>query len=243
MVPCRYIEPIYRHDQSCTITIDTGDTMLELAILGLLKEQQLHGYELKKRLTEALGAVLQRLVRLAVPGPRPAEAGAVRVVDAAEIEARHPVGRAGAGGDGRAHDGLDRRRGRRLPGPAGRRRPQGGAEVVPDPEGLRRHRQGRAPLRGAARGRLGGRRRRPGLQPEVGVLPLPAARPAAAADGAPAGPARRAPGQDPHEPAGPARAHGHLHTITGRSRHRDRGAGDLLARPDDRHRTAGRTQR
>ena len=29
--------------------------MLELAILGLLKEQDLHGYELKKRLTEALG--------------------------------------------------------------------------------------------------------------------------------------------------------------------------------------------
>ncbi len=31
--------------------------MLELAILGLLKEQDLHGYELKKRLTEALGPV------------------------------------------------------------------------------------------------------------------------------------------------------------------------------------------
>ncbi len=30
--------------------------MLELAILGLLKEQELHGYELKKRLVEALGA-------------------------------------------------------------------------------------------------------------------------------------------------------------------------------------------
>ena len=30
--------------------------MLELAILGLLKEQELHGYELKKRLTDALGA-------------------------------------------------------------------------------------------------------------------------------------------------------------------------------------------
>lgn len=29
--------------------------MLELAILGLLKEQELHGYELKKRLTEAFG--------------------------------------------------------------------------------------------------------------------------------------------------------------------------------------------
>ena len=30
--------------------------MLELAILGLLKEQDLHGYELKKRLSETLGA-------------------------------------------------------------------------------------------------------------------------------------------------------------------------------------------
>ena len=29
--------------------------MLELAILGLLKEQPLHGYELKKRLTDRLG--------------------------------------------------------------------------------------------------------------------------------------------------------------------------------------------
>src|SRR5436305_4682181 len=29
--------------------------LLELAILGLLKEQELHGYELKKRLAEALG--------------------------------------------------------------------------------------------------------------------------------------------------------------------------------------------
>ena len=29
--------------------------MLELAILGLLKENELHGYELKKRLTDALG--------------------------------------------------------------------------------------------------------------------------------------------------------------------------------------------
>jgi DNA-binding PadR family transcriptional regulator len=31
-------------------------TVLELAILGLLKEQELHGYELKKRLADTLGA-------------------------------------------------------------------------------------------------------------------------------------------------------------------------------------------
>ena len=30
--------------------------MLELAILGLLKEQELHGYELKKRLAETMGS-------------------------------------------------------------------------------------------------------------------------------------------------------------------------------------------
>ena len=32
-----------------------GVRVLELAILGLLKEQELHGYELKKRLAETLG--------------------------------------------------------------------------------------------------------------------------------------------------------------------------------------------
>ena len=31
-----------------------GAQLLELAILGLLKEQELHGYELKKRLAETL---------------------------------------------------------------------------------------------------------------------------------------------------------------------------------------------
>lgn len=39
---------MYRFDISC-------DTMLELAVLGLLAEQPLHGYELKKRLSETLG--------------------------------------------------------------------------------------------------------------------------------------------------------------------------------------------
>ena len=40
----RYIDSIYR------VTL-----MLELAVLGLLAEQPLHGYELKKRLSETLG--------------------------------------------------------------------------------------------------------------------------------------------------------------------------------------------
>ena len=60
--------------------------MLELAILGLLKEQELHGYELKKRLAEALGAfssvsfgsLYPALARLRV-------AGAVEATDRDEL--------------------------------------------------------------------------------------------------------------------------------------------------------------
>ena len=56
--------------------------MLELAILGLLKEQELHGYELKKRLSETLGfasgvsfgSLYPALARLET-------AGAVKAVD------------------------------------------------------------------------------------------------------------------------------------------------------------------
>jgi DNA-binding PadR family transcriptional regulator len=43
--------PIYRIDTS-----DRRSDVLELAILGLLKEQDLHGYELKKRLADTLGS-------------------------------------------------------------------------------------------------------------------------------------------------------------------------------------------
>src|SRR2546423_3210209 len=37
-------------------SIHRSAALLELAILGLLKEQDLHGYELKKRLTDTLGS-------------------------------------------------------------------------------------------------------------------------------------------------------------------------------------------
>ena len=56
--------------------------MLELAILGLLKEQELHGYELKRRLTHTLGllssvsfgSLYPALSRLEAAGtPRPGE--------------------------------------------------------------------------------------------------------------------------------------------------------------------------
>src|SRR5436190_20698883 len=46
--------PIYRLDIS-TDTYWTRSHMLELAVLGLLKEQPLHGYELRKRLSDPLG--------------------------------------------------------------------------------------------------------------------------------------------------------------------------------------------
>jgi DNA-binding PadR family transcriptional regulator len=54
------LRPIYRIDISaCTTAIrkDGRDHVLDLAILGLLKEQPLHGYELRKRLGESLGSV------------------------------------------------------------------------------------------------------------------------------------------------------------------------------------------
>src|SRR5205823_6504273 len=43
-------QAMYRFDISAILS-----GVLELAILGLLKEHDLHGYELKKRLTETLG--------------------------------------------------------------------------------------------------------------------------------------------------------------------------------------------
>ena len=68
--------------------------MLELAILGLLKEQDLHGYELKKRLTEALGpwssvsfgSLYPALGRLEAAG-----AVAVQIEDQVPAEASIPM--------------------------------------------------------------------------------------------------------------------------------------------------------
>ena len=57
--------------------------MLELAILGLLKEQPLHGYELKKRLGEALGSFWGVSFGSLYPALRRLErSGAIEVVDA-----------------------------------------------------------------------------------------------------------------------------------------------------------------
>ena len=59
--------------------------MLELAILGLLHEQELHGYELKKRLSETLGPFPSVSFGSLYPAlARLESAGAVRVVSATE---------------------------------------------------------------------------------------------------------------------------------------------------------------
>jgi DNA-binding PadR family transcriptional regulator len=57
--------------------------LLELAILGLLKESDLHGYELKKRLTETLGAFSSVSFGSLYPAlARLEAAGAVKAVEA-----------------------------------------------------------------------------------------------------------------------------------------------------------------
>lgn len=66
--------------------------MLELAILGLLKEQQLHGYELKKRLQETLGPLSSVSFGSLYPAlARLEAAGAVTVVESASAAAPIPA--------------------------------------------------------------------------------------------------------------------------------------------------------
>src|SRR2546423_6646703 len=70
-------------------SIHRSAVLLELAILGLLKEQDLHGYELKKRLTDTLGlfsgvsfgSLYPALARLEA-------AGAVKAVEAKAAPAK-----------------------------------------------------------------------------------------------------------------------------------------------------------
>jgi DNA-binding PadR family transcriptional regulator len=50
---------MYREDASHRDLEGKGNEMLELAILGLLKESSMHGYQLKKRLAETLGSFWQ----------------------------------------------------------------------------------------------------------------------------------------------------------------------------------------
>jgi DNA-binding PadR family transcriptional regulator len=66
--------------------------VLELAILGLLKEQDLHGYELKKRLTDTLGSFSSVSFGSLYPAlGRLERAGAVAAIDAAAGNGSSPV--------------------------------------------------------------------------------------------------------------------------------------------------------
>ena len=72
--------------------------MLELAILGLLKEQELHGYELKKRLVERLGFASGVSFGSLYPAlSRLEAAGAVKAVEFNEPSAVAPRARGGRG--------------------------------------------------------------------------------------------------------------------------------------------------
>jgi DNA-binding PadR family transcriptional regulator len=77
-----------------TVSIYRGDIsaivlgVLELAILGLLKEQDLHGYELKKRLTDTLGSLSSVSFGSLYPAlGRLERAGAVAAVEVAAEDA------------------------------------------------------------------------------------------------------------------------------------------------------------
>lgn len=70
--------------------------MLELAILGLLKEQPLHGYELKKRVGEMLGFLWGVSYGSLYPAlARLEKAGAIEVVDPATATPSTALGTAG----------------------------------------------------------------------------------------------------------------------------------------------------
>jgi len=62
--------------------------MLELAILGLLKEQELHGYELKKQLVDRLGPLSSVSFGSLYPAlARLEAAGAVKAIEARDVPA------------------------------------------------------------------------------------------------------------------------------------------------------------
>jgi len=62
-----------------------GDTVLELAILGLLLESPMHGYELRKRLTGLLGAFRAFSYGSLYPALRRMQADGLIVEDAAPL--------------------------------------------------------------------------------------------------------------------------------------------------------------
>ncbi len=163
----RYIAPIYR-------TVTPGVHVLDLAILGLLKEQPLHGYELKKRLSETLGSLWGISYGSLYPALRRLErTGPSRASTPASPASRSPPP---------------------VRSTATSRRPAGArARSEPaHPQGVPHHRARRGPLRGAAPRRRR-RRRRTHLRPEARALPPPRARGAARAPPAPPRRPRRGP--------------------------------------------------
>lgn len=98
--------------------------MLELAILGLLQEQELHGYELKKRLGETLGPFSGASFGSLYPALRRLEAaGAVKAVEARELAAAsaRPIPMTGSlGGELAAY--AARRRALSSDSPGGRKK-------------------------------------------------------------------------------------------------------------------------
>jgi DNA-binding PadR family transcriptional regulator len=79
-------------DDHVTVAFDISDRyncrVIELAILGVLKESELHGYELKKRLREVLGPLSSVSFGSLYPALARLEAmGAVKAVEAADTAA------------------------------------------------------------------------------------------------------------------------------------------------------------
>ena len=148
--------------------------MLELAILGLLKEQPHHGYELKKQLAEVMGP----LSRVSFGSLYPALARL-------ETNGRGPGDRRAGNAPGPRH-GVARRRTGGLQGSSRWSPP------LPGSQGLRNHPPRPRAVRRAPRRRQLLGRRRTRLRPAPRFRPLSRTRRAAASARAPPRPSRRA---------------------------------------------------
>ena len=170
--------------------------MLDLAILGLLFEQEMHGYEIRRRLRDELGLFANISFGSLYPAlSRLERSGAVTVAASGRRTggARSPrPGRSAASGP--------------ACGPGGPAHPRHQAVA----QGLPDHRRGPDPLRTAARGgRARGRRRRPELRPAPGLRPAPRTFGPTRPAGAPPGPADPTAG---HRPGAAPRASGSTST-------------------------------
>ena len=197
----------------------SGHLMLDLAILGLLHDQELHGYEIRRRLRDELGLFANISFGSLYPAlSRLEKAAAVTVTESAGPPAA-PLPSTGSLGGERA--GL---RARRAGAARGTKRSRKVYRITD---------HGRRALRTAPRRRrAGGHRRRPELRPAAGVRPVPGPPGPAGPARAPAGPADPAPGRRP----GPGRRRParRLHPLPGGAQHRGHRARHRLARPPHR---------